>query len=72
MIKVKLRGSESAEQLLKRFKKACEKEGLTKDMKKNAYYEKPSEKWRRRGKRSGMVRMMGGGGGGSSGPRRSS
>jgi small subunit ribosomal protein S21 len=43
MIKVKARGSESAEQLLKRFKKACEKEGLTKDLKKRAYYEKPSE-----------------------------
>ena len=69
MIKVKLRGSESAEQLLKRFKKACEKEGLTKDMKKNAYYEKPSEKRRRRSKRSGMSRMMGSGPGG---PRRSS
>ena len=48
MIKVKLRGSESAEQLLKRFKKLCEKEGLTKDMKRVAYYEKPSEKRRRR------------------------
>ena len=63
MIRVKLRGSESAEQLLKRFKKACEKEGLTKDMKKNAYYEKPSEKKRRRSKRgpsrSGMVRSGG-------------
>ncbi len=59
MIKVKLRGSESADQLLKRFKKACEKEGLTKDMKKNAYYEKPSEKRRRRNKRSGLVRTMG-------------
>lgn len=53
MIKVKLRGNESAEQLLKRFKKACEKEGLVKDMKKNAYYEKPSEINRRRGKRHG-------------------
>lgn len=54
MIKVKMRGNETAEQLLKRFKKACEKEGLTKDMKKNAYYEKPSEKRRRRGKRRPM------------------
>ena len=51
MIKVKLRGSESAEQLLKRFKKLCEKEGLTKDMKRVAYYEKPSEKRRRRGRK---------------------
>ena len=51
MIKVKLRGNETAEQLLKRFKKACEKEGLTKDMKRVAYYEKPSEKRRRRGRK---------------------
>lgn len=48
MIKVKLRGNESAEQMLKRFKKMCEKEGLTKDMKRVAHYEKPSEKRRRR------------------------
>jgi len=51
MIKVKLRGSETAEQLLKRFKKACEKEGLSKEMKRTAYYEKPSEKRRRRGRK---------------------
>jgi small subunit ribosomal protein S21 len=50
MIKVKLRGSETTDQLLKRFKKACEKEGLTKDLKKAAYYEKPSEINRRRRK----------------------
>ena len=64
MIKVKLRGNESAEQMLKRFKKACEKEGLTKDMKRVAYYEKPSEK-RRRSKRRPMP-LMGGRGGRSS------
>ena len=48
MIKVKSRGNETAEQMLRRFKKACEKEGLTKDMKRRAYYEKPSEIRRRR------------------------
>ena len=53
MIKVKLRGTETTDQLLKRFKKACEKEGLTKDLKKRAYYEKPSEINRRRGQRRG-------------------
>jgi small subunit ribosomal protein S21 len=47
MIKVKSRGNETAEQLIRRFKKACEKEGLTKDIKRIAYYEKPSEKRRR-------------------------
>jgi small subunit ribosomal protein S21 len=50
MIKVKARGTESAEQMLRRFKKMCEKEGLTKDIKRQQYYEKPSEK-RRRSKR---------------------
>jgi small subunit ribosomal protein S21 len=48
MIKVKSRGNESAEQMLRRFKKLCEKEGLTKDIKRNSYYEKPSERRRRR------------------------
>ncbi len=52
MIKVKARGSESIEQMLKRFKKMCEKEGLTKDIKRNSYYEKPSEKRRRRQRKS--------------------
>jgi len=40
--------NESVEQMLKRFKKLCEKEGLTKEMKRNSYYEKPSERKRRR------------------------
>lgn len=48
MIKVKSRGNETAEQMLRRFKKLCEKEGLTKDIKRTAYYEKPSEKRRRK------------------------
>ena len=30
--------------MLRRFKKMCEKEGLTKDIKRVAYYEKPSER----------------------------
>jgi small subunit ribosomal protein S21 len=47
MIKVKARANESVEQMLKRFKKLCEKEGLTKEMKRVMYYEKPSEKKRR-------------------------
>ena len=52
MIKVKARGNESVEQMLKRFKKLCEKEGLTKDIKRNSYYEKPSERKRRRARKS--------------------
>ena len=52
MIKVKSRGNESVEQMLRRFKKMCEKEGLTKDIKRNSYYEKPSERKRRRIRKS--------------------
>jgi len=52
MIKVKTRGNESVEQMVKRFKKMCEKEGLTKDIKRNSYYEKPSERKRRRIRKS--------------------
>ncbi len=48
MIKVTSRPNESIEQLVKRFKKVCEKEGLTKDIKRTSYYEKPSERRRRR------------------------
>ena len=48
MIRVKARMNESLEQLLKRFKKACEKEGLTRDIKRTAFFEKPSEVRRRK------------------------
>ncbi len=69
MIKVKSRGNETAEQMIRRFKKMCEKEGLTKDIKRVAYYEKPSEKRRRRGRKGGTGMGMGTGGGGNSSPR---
>ena len=48
MIKVKARVGESVQQMVKRFKKMCEKEGVIRDMKRLSYYEKPSEKNRRR------------------------
>ena len=48
LIKVKSRANESVEQMLRRFKKMCEKEGLTKEIKRTSYYEKPSERRRRR------------------------
>jgi small subunit ribosomal protein S21 len=38
--------------MLKRFKKLCEKEGLTKEVKRNSYYEKPSERKRRQMRKS--------------------
>ena len=48
MLKVKARAGESVQQMMRRFKKLCEKEGLIRDMKRNSYYEKPSEKNRRK------------------------
>ncbi len=47
MIRVEARNGEPLEKTLRRFKKRCEKEGLTKDIKKGLYYDKPSEKKRR-------------------------
>lgn len=58
MIKVKARGNESIRQMLKRFKKICEKEGLTRDIKRNSYYEKPSERRRREMRKSARRTMI--------------
>jgi small subunit ribosomal protein S21 len=52
VLKVKSRSGESVQQMIKRFKKLCEKEGLVRDMKRIAYYEKPSERNRRRIRKS--------------------
>ena len=55
MIKVKSRTGESIQQMIKRFKKMCEKEGLIRDIKRNSFYEKPSEKNRRARKKSALM-----------------
>lgn len=67
MIKVKQRENEPVIVMIKRFKKLCEKEGLTKDIKRCAVYEKPSEKKRRLKRRpplSTLKPKTGGPGGG--------
>lgn len=56
-IRIKARSGESVEQMLRRFKKMCEKEGLTKDVKKRQYFEKPSER-RRRAMRKSQKRLV--------------
>lgn len=50
MVKVKAKINESLDQLLRRFKKTCEKEGLIRDVKRSNFYEKPSEVRRRKQK----------------------
>jgi len=52
MIRVKVRSNESVEQMVRRFKKLCEKEGLTREIKRTSYYEKPSERRRRKTRKS--------------------
>ena len=68
-IRIKSRTGESIEQMLRRFKKLCEKEGLTKDVKRRQYYEKPSERRRREMRKTGTrgMRPFGPRGGGGSG-----
>ena len=56
-IRIKARGGESVEQMLRRFKKLCEKEGLTKEIKRRQYFEKPSER-RRRAMRKSIQRAI--------------
>ena len=52
VVKIKPRGSESVQQMLKRFKRLCQREGLTRDMKRTSYYEKPSERKRRKSRKA--------------------
>jgi small subunit ribosomal protein S21 len=56
-IRIKSRGGESADQMMRRFKKLCEKEGLTKDIKRKEYFEKPSERRRRAARKAENRRL---------------
>jgi len=47
VIKIRPRGNESIQQMLKRFKRLCQREGLTRELKRHSYYEKPSVRKRR-------------------------
>ena len=58
MIKVRSRAGESVQQMVKRFKKMCEKEGLIRDIKRYSYYEKPSEKNRRKRRKAVRAASM--------------
>lgn len=45
---VRVKENESFENVLKRFKKQCEKSGLLSEMRKREHYEKPSVKRKRK------------------------
>jgi len=48
MTGVVIRHNEAFERALRRFSKACEKSGVLSDLRKNQFYEKPSEKRKRK------------------------
>jgi len=45
---VNVREGESYESFMRRFRRACEKAGILRDFKRHQYYEKPSEKRKRK------------------------
>ncbi|MDA0577806.1 MAG: 30S ribosomal protein S21 [Verrucomicrobia bacterium] len=52
MIQVKLKRGETVEKALKRLKKIMDKEGMMKQLRANRYFEKPSEKRRKKSARA--------------------
>lgn len=48
MIRLEVKNNEPIDKALRRFKKLCDREGLNRDMRKGAYYEKPSERNKRK------------------------
>jgi small subunit ribosomal protein S21 len=52
MIRVKSKPGEHVDSLVRRFKRAVQKEGLMNDMRRVAHYQKPSEKRRAKLKKS--------------------
>lgn len=57
MLKMRLRSNESIDGALKRFKKLIERSGIRTEMKRSAYYEKPSER-RRRADRKRLKKIL--------------
>ncbi|MGR3309529.1 MAG: 30S ribosomal protein S21 [Candidatus Brocadiales bacterium] len=47
MAKIQITGEETLKEALRRFKKICDKEGIIIQSKRDAYYEKPSDRRRR-------------------------
>lgn len=52
MIQVKIRKGETVEKALRRLKKIMDREGMLKQLRANRYFEKPSEKKRRKAARA--------------------
>ena len=48
MVKLNVRDRESIQEAVRRFRKLVERSGIKKEMRRKEYYEKPSEKRRRK------------------------
>lgn len=59
VIQIKLKKGEAVERALRRLKKIMDKEGMMKQLRATRYYEKPSEKKRRKSARA-RSRMLSG------------
>ncbi len=49
-VRVQAKSNEPLEKTLRRLRKLCNNEGITRELKRHAYYEKPSERKRRKGR----------------------
>lgn len=47
MVKIAIRDNEDLKNALRRFRKACEKDGVIRDMKKYMHYESPGQRKRK-------------------------
>lgn len=47
-VRVQSKANEPLEKTLRRLRKLCNNEGITRELKRHAYFEKPSERRRRR------------------------
>lgn len=54
MVEIKIKRGESVEKALRRLKKKMDKEGTMKEIRGHRYFEKPSEKRRRKAARARM------------------
>jgi len=54
VVEIKLKKGESVEKALRRLKKKMDKEGTMKEIRSHRYFEKPSEKRRRKAARARM------------------
>jgi len=55
VVEIKLKRGESVEKALRRLKKKMDKEGTMKEMRSHQYFEKPSEKRRRKSARARVI-----------------